>query len=346
MLHRDVLLGPRRQVDAGSRRGRTHARAEAAGPSGIDPDLQLNLPTRRQAIAPRLVALEFWGWRLAGKSSCGAGAGAAAAESTTTRSFYDSHGSFAGQSFTRGNSTSFSDGQGRFSGSAIRNSNGTTSFYDGRGRSPGRASTPARGDEQREDIRLFADRSDCAVCRVRHGTAPGDPEPGAAPRGDAALTTISSGLKAETSGRQWIANQMSLIRIALTGLSLLVAAPCMAQGVPDAAQGEIPTCEGFACLDWDRIILEWIRTPGAIANLRLDRYSEGFGWAAGYFRGDVQGRRQGRKPSFNSRTMRLGLYDGGGLHPASSVLRAERVTWIPSGARRTPMCPIYSGRNG
>jgi hypothetical protein len=81
------------------------------------------------------------------------------------------------------------------------------------------------------------------------------------------LTTISSGLKAETSGRQRIANQMSLIRIALTGLSLLVAAPCMAQGVPDAAQGEIPTCEGFACLDWDRIILEWIRTPGAIANL-------------------------------------------------------------------------------
>ena len=46
---------------------------------------------------------------------------------------------------------------------------------------------------------------------------PGDPEPGAAPRGDAALTTISSGLKAETSGRQRIANQMSLIRIALTG---------------------------------------------------------------------------------------------------------------------------------
>ena len=64
-------------------------------------------------------------------------AGAAAAEFTTTRSFYDSHGSFAGQSFTRGNSTSFSDGQGRFSGSAIRNSNGTTSFYDGRGRFTG-----------------------------------------------------------------------------------------------------------------------------------------------------------------------------------------------------------------
>jgi hypothetical protein len=50
---------------------------------------------------------------------------------------HDSRGSFAGQSFTRGNSTSFSDGQGRFSGSAIRNSNGTTSFYDGRGRFTG-----------------------------------------------------------------------------------------------------------------------------------------------------------------------------------------------------------------
>jgi hypothetical protein len=64
-------------------------------------------------------------------------AGAASAESTNTRSFYDSRGSFADQSFTRGNSTSFSDGQGRFSGSAIRNSNGTTSFYDGRGRFTG-----------------------------------------------------------------------------------------------------------------------------------------------------------------------------------------------------------------
>jgi hypothetical protein len=42
-----------------------------------------------------------------------------AAEPSTTRSFYDNRGSFAGQSFTRGNSTSFSDGQGRFSGSAI-----------------------------------------------------------------------------------------------------------------------------------------------------------------------------------------------------------------------------------
>jgi hypothetical protein len=37
-----------------------------------------------------------------------------------------------GQSWTRGNTTSFSDGQGRFSGSAIRHGN-STSFYDGRG---------------------------------------------------------------------------------------------------------------------------------------------------------------------------------------------------------------------
>jgi hypothetical protein len=32
---------------------------------------------------------------------------------STTRSFYDNRGSFAGSSVTRGNSTSFSDGQGR-----------------------------------------------------------------------------------------------------------------------------------------------------------------------------------------------------------------------------------------
>ena len=58
---------------------------------------------------------------------------------TSTRSFYDNRGSFArgivwnGQSWTRGNTTSFSDGRGRFSGSAIRHGN-STSFYDGRGR--------------------------------------------------------------------------------------------------------------------------------------------------------------------------------------------------------------------
>jgi hypothetical protein len=65
-----------------------------------------------------------------------------AAAQSTSRSFYDNRGSFAGgiiwngQSWTRGNTTSFSDGQGRFSGSAIRHGN-STSFYDGRGRYTG-----------------------------------------------------------------------------------------------------------------------------------------------------------------------------------------------------------------
>jgi opacity protein-like surface antigen len=75
-----------------------------------------------------------------------------AAAQSVSRSFYDNRGSFAGgraeivwngQSWTRviyhgymGNTTSFSDGRGRFSGSAIRHGN-STSFYDGRGRYSG-----------------------------------------------------------------------------------------------------------------------------------------------------------------------------------------------------------------
>ena len=54
-------------------------------------------------------------------------------QSSTSRSFHDSRGSFAGSSVTRGNETSFSDRNGRFDGTAIRNSDGTTSFYDKRG---------------------------------------------------------------------------------------------------------------------------------------------------------------------------------------------------------------------
>lgn len=53
---------------------------------------------------------------------------------TRTRSYYDRSGSFAGSLSTRGNSTSYTDPRGHFSGSSIRNSNGTTSIYDGRGR--------------------------------------------------------------------------------------------------------------------------------------------------------------------------------------------------------------------
>jgi hypothetical protein len=50
-----------------------------------------------------------------------------------SRSFYDQRGSFAGSSVTRGNTTSFTDRNGRFDGTAIRNSDGTTSYYDRRG---------------------------------------------------------------------------------------------------------------------------------------------------------------------------------------------------------------------
>ena len=61
--------------------------------------------------------------------------GQAAAQSSTTRSFYDGRGRnlvWNGQSWTRGNTTSFSDGRGRFSGRAIRHGN-STSFYGPRG---------------------------------------------------------------------------------------------------------------------------------------------------------------------------------------------------------------------
>jgi hypothetical protein len=73
-------------------------------------------------------------------------AGPALAQSTTTRSFYDSNGSFAGSSATRGNTTSFSDQAGRFKGSAIRNSDGTTSLYDRNGHFTGSVTntTPRR----------------------------------------------------------------------------------------------------------------------------------------------------------------------------------------------------------
>jgi hypothetical protein len=58
---------------------------------------------------------------------------AARAEPSTSRSFYDRSRSFAGSSVTRGNSTSFTDRNGRFDGAAIKNSDGTTSLYDRNG---------------------------------------------------------------------------------------------------------------------------------------------------------------------------------------------------------------------
>jgi hypothetical protein len=63
----------------------------------------------------------------------GATATAALAEPSTSRSFYDRNGSFAGSSMTQGNSTSVYDRNGHFDGSSIRNSHGTTSFYDRNG---------------------------------------------------------------------------------------------------------------------------------------------------------------------------------------------------------------------
>jgi len=55
------------------------------------------------------------------------------AEPSMSRSFYDRYGSFAGSSVTRGNQTTFTDRNGHFDGSAIRNRDGTISFYDRNG---------------------------------------------------------------------------------------------------------------------------------------------------------------------------------------------------------------------
>jgi hypothetical protein len=59
---------------------------------------------------------------------------------STSRSFYNERGSFAGSSVTRDRSTSFYDARGRFAGTAIKHGN-STSFYDGRGRFTGSAIT-------------------------------------------------------------------------------------------------------------------------------------------------------------------------------------------------------------
>jgi hypothetical protein len=55
---------------------------------------------------------------------------------STTRSYYNSSGSFAGSSTTRGNTSSFYNNQGGFAGSAVRHGS-STSFYDGQGRYSG-----------------------------------------------------------------------------------------------------------------------------------------------------------------------------------------------------------------
>jgi hypothetical protein len=77
----------------------------------------------------------------------------AAAQQSTTRSFYDQRGSFAGSSVTtprgqvQGSGTSsFYGADGHFTGSAIHNRDGTTNLYDARGRFMGSSTntTPPR----------------------------------------------------------------------------------------------------------------------------------------------------------------------------------------------------------
>ena len=53
----------------------------------------------------------------------------ASAAQPITRSFYDGNGGYTGSFVRQGNNTWFY-GDGRFVGSAVRNSDGTTSFYD------------------------------------------------------------------------------------------------------------------------------------------------------------------------------------------------------------------------
>jgi len=57
-----------------------------------------------------------------------------AGERDLTRSYYNQRGSFAGSSNSHGNSISFYDKSGKFSGSAIHNSDGTTSYYNQAGK--------------------------------------------------------------------------------------------------------------------------------------------------------------------------------------------------------------------
>jgi hypothetical protein len=116
---------------------------------------QIRLETRQASVLWGWYCLKrvvFWGlalWLLATLM-------APAKADSVNRSFYNERGSFAGgraaivwngQSWTRviyhgyrGNTTSFSDGRGRFSGSAIRHGK-WTSFYDGRGRYTGSSIT-------------------------------------------------------------------------------------------------------------------------------------------------------------------------------------------------------------
>jgi hypothetical protein len=65
----------------------------------------------------------------------------ALAQQSTSRAYYDRNGSFAGSSTTHGNQTTFTDRAGKFEGTSIRNSDGTTSHYDRAGRFIGSTTT-------------------------------------------------------------------------------------------------------------------------------------------------------------------------------------------------------------
>ena len=65
-----------------------------------------------------------------------------AASAQQQRTYFDSNGRYAGQASTynQGRNSSFTDLQGRFAGSATRNSDGTTTYYDRNGRFAGSSS--------------------------------------------------------------------------------------------------------------------------------------------------------------------------------------------------------------
>jgi len=62
--------------------------------------------------------------------SLGSSTSVRAQQRDQTRSYWDSKGSFAGSSIDHGKDASFYDRDGHFSGTAVRNSDGTTSFFD------------------------------------------------------------------------------------------------------------------------------------------------------------------------------------------------------------------------
>jgi hypothetical protein len=65
------------------------------------------------------------------------------AHAQQSSTFTDSNGRYSGSAVTRGNATSFTNSSGQFSGSAITHGN-RTDFYDARGRYQGTTTRPQR----------------------------------------------------------------------------------------------------------------------------------------------------------------------------------------------------------